>query len=315
MNLETIADAVNLTDDELTEVEFGVVQLVGRIVLLGLVSSLLLSPVPGHTVPDDFEGDRSDETIAREYPEDYPEIRDVESEDRPRYHVTDSDTTKDVYGVPVHDNPTFITVASDRLEYRSAGDAHDVYLWDLQMSIGQDFQQLQLETEGEWEVGGDNPESASVELLYAKALSPFWDLRYGLRQDIDPDPGRTYGVIGLNGLASQWIETDANLNFGEEGDVRVGFEAEYEVFLSQRLIVQPRLETEVLFDEQPEYGLGDGFTGAELGVRLRYELYRKFAPYVGLSRESSLGETANIVEQGGGDTSETVLVTGLKFWF
>jgi copper resistance protein B len=285
-----------------------------RWMVFGITVVLVLDPVTT-AAAERSSTDLPNEVISREYPEDYPELRDVQGEDRPRYYVPSTDTSADGYGVPVHDEFQFVSLASDRLEYRRVSDDEDVILWDLQMSMGTDFRKLHLESEGEWEDGGSDPETATVELLYGQALTAFWNLRFGLRQDLEPTPERTFAVIGLAGLAPQWVETDLTLNLGEEGDVRSDLEAEYNLYLSQRLILQPRLETEVLLEEQPEYGLGNGVTGAEFGLRLRYEIWRKFAPYVGVSHESALDETADIAERSGEDPDKTVIVSGLKFWF
>jgi len=122
-------------------------------------------------------------------------------------------------------------------------------------------------------------------------------------------------VLGIKGLAPQWFEVDANLYLSDEGDASFGLEAEYDILLTQRLILQPRLELGVAAQDVPEYGIGAGFTGVELGLRLRYEISRKFAPYIGISWESALGETANLIESGGGDPDTTSFVAGVKFWF
>jgi copper resistance protein B len=218
--------------------------------------------------------------------------------------------------LPVHDNPFFATVRSDRLEVRSSEETEEnVYLWDMQAWAGWDHEKIYLESEGEQENGGDEPEAGTVELLYGRSITPFWDARVGVRQTIEPDPTRTFGVIGLTGIAPQWFETETNFLVGESEDVRADLELEYNLLFTQRLVFQPRLETQFSFQEQPELGLGDGFTDVELGGRLRYELSRKFAPYVGVSWESALGETRDIAQRGGADPDAFFAVAGLRFWY
>jgi copper resistance protein B len=215
---------------------------------------------------------------------------------------------------PVHDNRLFYYFSGDRFEYRSF-DEGEAYLWDFQTWVASDYNKLYLESEGEWSIDEDKIESAQVELLYARAITSFWDLRGGVRYDFEPDPERAFAVLGIKGLAPQWFEVDANLYLSDEGDASFGLEAEYDILLTQRLILQPRLELGVAAQDVPEYGIGAGFTGVELGLRLRYEISRKFAPYIGISWESALGETANLIESGGGDPDTTSFVAGVKFWF
>lgn len=263
--------------------------------------------------------DSGEEIRAERFPEDYRSPVRSAPDDRSirKYAVDDSGPGPTNFGVaPVHDDPWYATVRSDRLEWRSSEEtAGDVLLWDVSARVGDDDESLYLESEGEWEEAHDNVESATVELLYGRSLTAFWDLRMGLRRDLEPDPKRTFGVVGLTGMAPQWIETDLNLNVGESGDYRMDLESEYNLMFSQWLVLQPRLETEFSFREQPELDLGEGFTKVELGSRLRYEFHRKFAPYLGVSWESPLGETRDLVRGSGDDPDTFFLVAGLRFWY
>ena len=244
-----------------------------------------------------------------------PSADPPEGQEIRRYAVDDPGTGATNFGVaPVHDNMLFYFFGSDRLEHRSFDDG-EVLLWDVQGWIGRDYNKLFFESEGEYSLDEDAFESTQTELLYGRAISSFWDLRAGLRYDFDPDPERAFAVAGVQGLAPQWFEVDANLYLSEDGDLSFGLESEYDILLSQRLVLQPRLELEVAAQDVEEYGIYAGFSGIELGLRLRYEFHRKFAPYVGLSWESALGETADVVESDGGDPDITAFVTGVKFWF
>lgn len=250
-------------------------------------------------------------------PEDYhsPAAPPPAGQEIRRYAVDDPGKGATNFGVaPVHDNMLFYSFSSDRMEYRSF-DEGEAWLWDVQGWIGRYYNKLFFESEGEYSIEEDTFESIQTELLYGRAISSFWDLRAGLRYDFEPDPERAFFVIGFQGLAPLWFEVDANLYLSEDGDLSFGMEAEYDIMLTQRLILQPRLELEASAQDVRKYDIGAGFTGIELGLRLRYEISRKFAPYVGVSWESALGETANIIERSRGDPDTASLVAGVKFWF
>ena len=252
-----------------------------------------------------------------EMPEDYrsPPAPPPDGREIRRYALDDPGTGATNFGLaPVHDNKAFFFFRGDRLEYRSS-DSADLMLWDLQAWVARDYNKLFLETEGEYSLNEDTFESFETEVLYGRAISSFWDFRTGLRYDFDPGPERAFAVVGLLGLAPLWFEVDANLYLSEDGDLSFRLESEYDILLTQRLILQPRLELEAAAQDVDAYGTGAGLTGMEVGLRLRYEFSRKFAPYVGVSWESALGETANRIESSGGDPDDTLVVAGVKFWF
>lgn len=251
-------------------------------------------------------------------PEDYrsPAAPPPEGQEIRRYAVDDPGTGATNFGLaPVHDNMPFYFFSADRLEYRATDDEGEVYLWDVQASAERDYNKLFFESEGEYSIDESSFESIQTELFYGRAVSSFWDVRAGLRYDFEPDPERAFAVLGVQGLAPQWFEVDANLYLSEDGDLSFGLESEYDILLTQRLILQPRLELGAAAQDVDAYGIGAGFTGIELGLRLRYEISRKFAPYIGVSWESALGETANRIENSGGDPDTTAFVAGVKFWF
>jgi len=286
---------------------------------IGAMASLLIYSYAHaqHEGHSQMSMDMPEESAQNAMPADYqsPPPPPPKGQEIRRYAVDDPGTGATNFGVtPVHDNMLFYFFSGDRFEYRSS-DEGEAYLWDFQTWVMRDYNKLYLESEGEWSVDEDRVESAQVELLYGRAISSFWDLRGGVRYDIEPNPERAFAVLGVQGLAPQWFEVEANLYLSEDGDASFGLEAEYDILLSQRLILQPRLEFEVAAQDVPEYGTYAGFTGVELGLRLRYEISRKFAPYIGISWESALGETANIIESGGGDPDSTAFVAGVKFWF
>jgi copper resistance protein B len=217
---------------------------------------------------------------------------------------------------PVHDNAAFATFKADRFEHQWREHDHEVLLWDVQGWIGNDDDKLYLKSEGEMSLdGGSRVEEAEVELLYSRNISKFWDLQLGVRQDFRPRPERTFAAIGLQGLAPYWFEIDATTYLSEDGDLSATVEAEYEVMLTQRLVVIPRVETGLSLQDVPEYEQWQGITDVTLGARLMYQISRKFAPYVGVTWNRKVGETAHEIDKEGGDISSSGLVAGIRFWF
>jgi len=221
------------------------------------------------------------------------------------------------FGVqPIHDNQLFATFKADRFEHQWREDDARVFLWDVKGWIGTDFNKLYLKSEGEVRFDGTNEvEEASVDLLYSRTVSTFWDLQLGLRHDFEPRPTRTFAALGLMGLAPYWFEVDATAYLSEDGDLLALVEAEYELMLTQRLVLIPRLEAGLSLQDVPEYDQGQGITDLTLGARLLYQIRREFAPYVGLTWKRQLGETANRIENSGGDIESSGLVVGVRFWF
>ncbi len=214
----------------------------------------------------------------------------------------------------VHDNMMFATFSADRLEYQSR-EGHPLFLWDVSAWMGNDFHKLLLESEAEWLIEEDSFEGVEVEAFYARNVAPFWDLKFGIRHDFEPNPERTFAAVGAEGIAPYWFEVDATAYLSEDGDISAALEVEYHLLLSQRLILQPRLETGFALQEVEEFGVGQGFNDLELGIRLRYEIRREFAPYIGISWSRKLGETADLAEAEGEDTDVTSFVAGVGFWF
>lgn len=227
---------------------------------------------------------------------------------------TGPEARKNFGAQPVHDNEMFALFQADRFEYQ-AREGEDLMVWDVIAWIGGDYNKLYLESEGSWLVDAEEFEEIGVELLYGRSIDTYWDFQLGVRHDFKPDPDRSFAAIGVQGLAPYWFEVDATAYVSEDGDVSAGLEVEYDLLLTQRLIVQPRLETSLAVQEVEEYGVGQGFNDITLGLRLRYEIRREFAPYIGVSWTRKLGETADLAEKEGEDTDVTAFVAGIRFWF
>ena len=174
-------------------------------------------------------------------------------------------------------------------------------------------QTTNAKTEGEGELGGA-VEDAEVQLLYSRAITPFFDLQAGARLDLEPDT-RTHLALGIQGLAPYMFHVDAALFLADTGDLTARVEGEYDQKITQRLILQPRLELEAAAQDIPEREIGAGLTKLEAGLRLRYEIAREFAPYVGIEYETKLGQTADIARAAGDDPDGLKLLVGLRAWF
>ena len=215
--------------------------------------------------------------------------------------------------MPMHEPGPYWKVLADRLETGFSDDA-DTYAWDVQGWYGGDRNRLWVKTEGEGEQGA-SPENAQVQLLYGRMFAPFWDWQIGVRYDLEPNPDRSHVVLGLQGVIPYEFEFDGALFISDEGNVTVRAEVEYDLKITQRLILQPRLEVNGAFSADAEIGQGSGINSTELGIRLRYELRREFAPYIGIAWEQMYGDTLDIAKIAGEPGSLTSFVIGFRGWF
>ena len=223
-----------------------------------------------------------------------------------------------LFGMPAQaekmDDKPFTLVKIDQLEYRKQ-DGNDLLVWEGQGRIGNDENKLTLKTEGEYVRNADEFENAEVQVLYQRMISDFFDAQIGVRHDIKPDPSRSFGVIGINGLAPQWFETDASFFVSHKGDASLRLEAEYDILFTQRLVLEPSVEMNIAFSDDEKTGVGSGLSDVELGLRLRYEITREFAPYVGINWERKIGNTADFASEEGEDSNVFSLVAGLRIFF
>jgi len=204
------------------------------------------------------------------------------------------------------------TIMLDRLEAR-LGDGEDLYLWDAQGWYGGDIDRLWVKSEGEGAFGGE-VESAEVQALWSHAIGPWFDVQAGIRYDLEPD-SRAHAVLGLQGLSSYMFELDAAAFLSDRGDLTARIEAEYDQRITQRLILQPRAELSLAAQDIAERGIGAGISSVEAGLRLRYEIAREFAPYIGIGYEAKLGETADRARAIGEDPNRVSLLLGVRAWF
>ena len=205
-------------------------------------------------------------------------------------------------------------VIIDRAE-AGFGDGGDTYLWDAQGWTGGDINRFWWKSEGHGDVDG-KLEDAEVQALYSRAITPFWNLQTGVRQDFRPDgPDTTHAVLGVQGLAPYWWEIDAAAFLSTRGDLTAKVEAEYDQRITQRLILQPRFEIAASASDIPELEIGSGLSSIQAGLRLRYEIKKELAPYVGVEWTRALGSTADFIRARDGDPDQVQMVVGLKAWF
>lgn len=209
------------------------------------------------------------------------------------------------------DNDQVFYTAGVEIDIADA-DEGTLLTWDGSAWAGGDRQKVWLEFEGE-ALDGD-VEDAEIQLLYSRPISEFWDVRFGLRHDFEPGD-TTYAVIGVEGLAPYKFETEAKIFVSEDGDFSFRLEQEYTIQITQRFVVVPHLEVNVFAQDVEELGIGAGFSDLEAGLQLRYEVTRKFAPYLDFVYETDLGETADFADALGEDTEEFTARFGIKAWF
>jgi copper resistance protein B len=199
----------------------------------------------------------------------------------------------------------------ETLEWRPGG--RDGYAWAGAFRYGGDRDRLVLKSEGEGENGG--LEHAEVQALYSRAVGPYFDLQAGVRQDLEPRPRRSYATVGIEGLAPYWFEVEGALFLSDRGGLSARLGGSYDLRLTQRLILEPRVEASLAASDDAAVGVGRGLSDAEAGLRLRYEVRREFAPYVGVSHARRFGRTADYARAEGESRDDTRLTVGLRAWF
>jgi copper resistance protein B len=229
--------------------------------------------------------------------------------------VTDADRRAafpDVQGHTVHDMSVNYFVLFDQLEWQT-GSGSDAFSWDTKGWVGQDRNRLWFRTEGDR--AGGRTEQAQVNLLYGRAVARWWDVTAGVRLDTLPDTPRSALALGVQGLAPYWFEVEASAYIEPSGRTHVRFETEYDLLITNRLVLQPLVEFEVYGRADRERLIGTGLSTGELGLRLRYEFRREFAPYVGVVWTRKFFGTADQAREAGEDVAATRLAVGLRTWF
>jgi len=210
------------------------------------------------------------------------------------------------------DNVTFAKGLFDQLEYAPAPSERPVSLEAVGW-VGGDFNRLWLRAEGEQSTL-DTAGDGELEALYGRLISPYFDVVGGARLDRSwEDGGRTRGhlAVGVQGRAPYQFEVEPTLYVSQNGNVSARFEAAYSFLFTQRLVLEPEVEVNAALQDVPEWGVGAGVNNLNLGLRMRYEFHRKFAPYVGYDHDWRFGETADFA---GGDISDGAFLFGVRMW-
>ena len=193
-------------------------------------------------------------------------------------------------------------------------DGRDGYRWDAEGWFGGDIDRLVVKSEGEG-ARSRKIETAETQALWGHAISPYFNLQGGIRFDIEPNPSRGYAVLGVEGIAPYWFHFEATAFLSQRGEFRARFKTDYDLRVTQRLIFQPRVELDFAGRDISPIHVGSGFSKAELGGRLRYEVEREFAPYIGISQEWKLGRTADFTRAAGDEAQTTSVAVGVRSWF
>ena len=210
------------------------------------------------------------------------------------------------------DDPVLGKFMIDAFEVRDMEGDNPVK-WDVEAWLGRDLRKLWLKSEGRRSDGATN--AVELELLYSRAVAPYWDVQAGWRADLEPDPRRDWLALGLRGTAPYHIEIDAALFVGEAGRTALRFKAEYELRLSRRLILGPELEANAYGEDDPALGIGSGLSTVQGGLRLYYQIARQFSPYVGIEGRRRFGATEDFARSGDRRPDDTWLLAGVRAWF
>ena len=200
----------------------------------------------------------------------------------------------------------------DRLEVSDANDGTALG-WEALAWIGGDIQRVWLRSEGE-SVDG-RIEHGDVEVLYGRSVRAWWDVFAGVRQDVGEGPSRTWAAFGVQGLAPYKFEVAATAYIGQGGRTALRAEVEYDTLLTNRLILQWRAEANAHGKADPLAGIGAGLSTVEFGARLRFEVTRQFAPYIGIEHDRAFGNTADLRRNAGHGAADTRVVAGVRVWF
>lgn len=199
----------------------------------------------------------------------------------------------------------------EELEWRKVDD-RDALAWDARAWYGSDYDKLWIASEG---TRADDETKARTELSWDRIVSSWWSMQAGVRHDVGEGPSRSWAALGVHGLAPYFFEVAAAVYLGEQGRTALRFEGECDLLLTQRLVLRPRAELELFGKADRANGIGSGLSEAGIGLRLRYEIRRELAPYVGVHWLRKFGRTADFARAAGRESSEAVFVAGFRAWF
>ncbi|WP_420549607.1 copper resistance protein B [Curvivirga sp.] len=211
---------------------------------------------------------------------------------------------------------TYYGAQVEEAEYRFGDEGERLFVWNTDVFYGTDELKLRWLSEGEIDTNDGIQEGLENRVVLQTPISDFFDAKVGLRADTPEGEDRYYGVLGVTGLAPQWFEVDADFFLSEKGDTSVRLDVEYELLLTNRLILTPSLDVDFAFSDDEEVGVGSGLSSSELGLRLSYDVIdRSFSPYVGVVHERKYGNTKDLALDEGEDSEAWALVFGSRFVF
>jgi copper resistance protein B len=229
--------------------------------------------------------------------------------------VTDADRAAafpDVEGHAAHDTALNYFLLFDQLEWQSL-DGGDSGAWDTKGWVGGDRNRFWIRTEGD--VRDASFAATQTHVLFGRSIARWWDVVAGVRQDVRPGPAQTWAAVGIQGIAPYWFDVQATAYIGAAGRTHFRVETEYDLLLTNRLVLQPLLETELYGKSDPEHRFGAGLATLDLGLRLRYEIRREMAPYVGLVWSRKFFGKADLAEEAGETPAGARLAIGIRTWF
>lgn len=218
------------------------------------------------------------------------------------------------YGNPIPDNRVYVHGFFNQLEGRLA---HGEYLrWDGQAWIGDDYNKLWLKSEGRYNPNGrGRMGDGDHEALYDRPLGEYFDLQAGVRVDLDSSRTRTWAALGIQGLAIGFWNVEATIYASDRGHYALRTNASYDLYLTQRLVLQPQFETNWYTKEDRGRGVGSGLSDIDMGLRLRYDVTRKLSPYMGVAYQRRFGGTESLTREQGGRVNDVRFLLGLRTWF
>ena len=231
--------------------------------------------------------------------------------DPPQHQMRDMSEEEMIDLMGMDDTSKLLFVRADSFEWRNASE-RDAFAWDIQGWYGGDYTKLWVKSEGE--ANGGESESRN-ELLLDHIIARWWSFQAGIRHDMTDRPARTWLAFGIQGLSPYWFEVEATAYVGEQGRTALRLSAEYEVLLTQRLVLQPEIELNAYGKTDEDNLIGQGLSDGEASLRVRYEFRREVAPYVGVAWQTHFGETADLLQEAGRERSELHWLAGVRWWF
>ena len=281
------------------------------------MSTMPAQPAPATTMPPGHDMSTMPGMAA-------PTGTDLPTGNAPPPPVPTANAADAVYGTPAmemgrhhlnefHGGQKLLRVLFNIAEYQ-VRNGRDAFEWEGKAWYGGDINRLWVKTEGEGAFG-QSIEKAEVQALYGKAIDPYWNFQAGIRYDFKPNPMRVYAAVGIEGLAPSFFDVEGTLFLSNKGELLARAEGYYDQRITQRLILQPRVEVNFAAQSTREIGVGAGLSDAEVGLRLRYDIRREFAPYVGVQYRRAFGDTRRFLKEEGEDAAGWSLLTGVRVWF